>query len=274
MRKNRENKSWWQRIILITTLVIFFNHLPLAWADEITVINTQPTTLITPIGNQNYTSKLTQSCKGINHLQTKRKIVALTFDDGPHKIYTKQVLQILKKHNIKATFFLIGVNIDGNENIVRKMAEEGHVVANHSYAHYHLPTMSADEIKRSLITTSKSIANIIGEYPILFRPPYGACSRQSVKTIKDLGYKTIMWNDMVDDYNPNTTTQKITMGIINLAKPGAIIGMHDGGGNREKTVATLPIIIKTLKSQGYEFLTIPELLGIDPYHTIEEENEV
>lgn len=237
-----------------------------AIANPITVPPTLQKTNLAPLANLGYTPTVIKSCKGIHSANTPRKVVALTFDDGPHKKYTDDVLLILKQHGIKATFFLIGTNIQGNEGVVRKMNADGHIIGNHSYWHYRFTKLSKNQIAASLINTSKLVSKITRHYPILLRPPYGACSTESVTTAKKLGFKTIMWSAMVADYFPDlTTAERIAIGITNLVKPGTIIGLHDGGGNREKTVEALPIILTTLKNQGYEFLTIPELLKVEAY---------
>ena len=204
-------------------------------------------------------------CHSIGKLDTKRKVVALTFDDGPGK-YTKEILDILRQNNIRATFFFVGQNANDYKSIVRMAYADGHVIANHTYSHADLRKISADEIKSELIRASRAIYNIIDEYPVLFRPPYGACSSKSTRIVCGLGYTTIAWSDMTNDYDVDKTTpRKITNYIVEHAEPGAIIGMHDGGGNREKTVEALSLVIEELRSQGYQFLTIPELLGIDAY---------
>lgn len=208
-----------------------------------------------------------KSCRGIGKIATKRKVIALTFDDGPHEKYTREILQILKQNNIKATFFVVGENAERYPDIIQTMHVDGNVVANHTYSHAFLTNLSDDGVETELHRASSVVYRIINEYPMLFRPPYGACSIKSSKTVCGLGFQTVVWSNMTNDYDPTTTTTKIAHDIIRRAQPGGIIGMHDGGGNREKTVAALQLIIDALKNEGYEFLTIPELLGIEAYRS-------
>jgi peptidoglycan-N-acetylglucosamine deacetylase len=209
-----------------------------------------------------------QACRSTGKIETTKKIVALTFDDGPHEKYTKEILDILEEQGIKATFFVVGENAVRHPYIIRMAYLNGNIIANHSFSHADLTKISEDELKSEILRTSKAIYRIIDEYPILIRPPYGACSPKSIRTTCKLGFRTIAWSDMTNDYDPKMTSEKIADDIITNAHPGAIIGMHDGGGNREKTVKALPIIIERLKKEGYSFLTVPELLNIEAYRTV------
>ncbi len=217
-------------------------------------------------GHDNMGAPLT-TCKGTSSLHnTTRKVVALTFDDGPHEKYTKQILEILRLNDIKGTFFFVGKNVKQYPEVVKAVYLEGSVVGNHTYSHHQLNRLAGEGMEQEMTKTGELINKTIGVYPALFRPPYGACSAGSVRVARNLHLKTIMWSAMVDDYHVDRTTSvKIASQILNLVHPGAIIGLHDGGGKREKTVEALQIIIKVLKSEGYEFVTVPELLNIQPY---------
>jgi peptidoglycan/xylan/chitin deacetylase (PgdA/CDA1 family) len=233
---------------------------------DIVFANTSFVSVIDPLHKENSSKYHLITCKGTSSIHTTRRIIALTFDDGPSMKHTKQVLGVLKLNNIKGTFFFIGKNARKYQKIVREAYNNGHVIGNHSYSHYHLNRLNGEDIENELTKTSELIEKIIGVYPLLFRPPYGACSLESVRVARNLHFKTIMWSAMVDDYHVDrTTSEKIASQILGLVHPGAIIGLHDGGGNREKTVEALQIIIKALQNEGYEFVTIPELLGINPY---------
>lgn len=205
-------------------------------------------------------------CRGVNMIHTTRKIVALTFDDGPHKKYTKEILDILKLNDVKATFFFVGKNAEFYPGVVKLAYRNGNIIGNHTYSHYYLTSLSDEAIEQELIRTSQIIYNIISVQPVFFRPPYGACSARSSKVLQRMGFISIGWSDMVNDYDvTQMTPEKIVEGILKYARPGVIIGMHDGGGNRENTVKALPVIISALKAKGYEFLTMSELLGIAAY---------
>lgn len=214
------------------------------------------------------------TCRGINILPASKKVVALTFDDGPSKVYTPRVLGILKQNNIKGTFFFIGSNVKEYPEIVSEAYKNGNIIGNHSYSHSYLNRLDGEDIEYELTRTSALIKKVIGVYPLLFRPPYGACSAGSVRVARNLNLKTIMWSAMVDDYHVDrTTSEKIASQILGLIHPGAVIGLHDGGGNREKSVEALQIIIEALRKEGYSFVTIPELLGVQPYAISEQEEK-
>lgn len=203
--------------------------------------------------------------RGIEKIKTNHKVIALTFDDGPSK-YTPEILEILKSHDIRGTFFCIGQNIESHPGIVKRAYLDGNIIANHTYTHSWLTKLSNEQIDHEVVKTNKIIHDVIGECAVLFRPPYGACSARTAKAISDLGFMSIGWSDMTNDYDVNNTTaERIANDLVRYAHPGGIIGMHDGGGNREKTVRALSIIISKLKDMGYEFVTIPELADIEAY---------
>jgi peptidoglycan-N-acetylglucosamine deacetylase len=222
-------------------------------------------------------------CLSTQGIITNEKIIALTFDDGPNGKYTEEVLTILDKYKIKATFFVIGKNIapnrDGltknstNEHIVSQNRAEllkaysaGHVIGTHSYTHPMMDKISEAAYKEELNLSADAIHEVIGKYPVLFRPPYGRCTIPYSEITKNMGYSIITWSDVADDYNIHlTTSMKIANDITQLAKPGGIILLHDGGGNRTKTVNALPKIIESLTKEGYRFITIPEMIGIEAY---------
>jgi peptidoglycan/xylan/chitin deacetylase (PgdA/CDA1 family) len=211
-------------------------------------------------------SLIIKNCQGAKGIRTNKKVVALTFDDGPHQKYTPEVLAVLKQNNIRATFFVVGKNAERYPDIIKAAYVDGHVIANHSYSHFFLTKLSDDDIEIELTKTSKIVNGMIGKYPMLFRPPYGACSDKTTKIATELGFTTVLWNDMTNDYEVSKTTpEKIADDIVGHVRRGSIIGLHDGGGNREKTVKALLLIVSELKDRGYEFLTIPELLNIGGY---------
>jgi peptidoglycan/xylan/chitin deacetylase (PgdA/CDA1 family) len=205
---------------------------------------------------------------GIGGLRTNQKVVALTFDDGPHPVYTRQILKILRDNDVNATFFVVGKNVEKYPGVIKEAYLDGNVIANHTYSHFSLLQLSDAQIREELLKSEKAIYKVIHECPVLFRPPYGACSSRLVGLLRNFGFTTITWNDMTNDYMANeVTSSKIARDIIGLARPGSIIGLHDGGGDRQKGVRALAIIIRVLKERGYEFVTVPELLNIEGYAT-------
>ena len=190
---------------------------------------------------------------------TRIREIALTFDDGPNPYYTPQVLAILQQFGVKATFFDVGYLVADYPNIVRQEYRQGNVVANHSWSHPVLTNFSAQEVKSQLTSTTNIIQATIGARPFFFRPPYGAINNTVLAQARNLHYTTIMWDGSAEDWNlPGVNA--IVSKTLYYARNGAILLLHDGGGNRAETVAALPIIIKDLKSRGFRFVTIQQLV--------------
>ena len=185
--------------------------------------------------------------------------IALTFDDGPSPFYTPQVLAILRQYGIEATFFDVGYLVGDYPNIVRQEHNQGNIVGNHSWSHPVLTYLSAQAIQSQLTSTSNTIQATIGVRPTFFRPPYGATNNAVLAQARNLHYTTVMWDGSAADWNlPGVYV--IVSRILHYARNGAILLLHDGGGNRAQTVAALPIIIATLKSRGFKFVTIQQLV--------------
>ena len=185
--------------------------------------------------------------------------IALTFDDGPNPYYTPQVLNILEKYHVKATFFCIGRQVAAYPALVRQEYMAGHIVGNHSWSHPDMALLSPANINLQLVSTSNAIQKATGVRPIYFRPPYGVMSVPVLTQAYHLGLTTIIWNDEARDWQlPGMSV--IIERIFGLARNGAIILLHDGGGNRSQTVAALPYIIKGLRARGYQLVTIAQLM--------------
>jgi peptidoglycan-N-acetylglucosamine deacetylase len=187
-----------------------------------------------------------------------QKVIALTFDDGPWPESTAQVLDILKENNIKATFFVIGQNVKNYPDLVKRVIAEGHTIGNHTWHHwYHFmnPQTAAYEIDH----TTDLIYQTTGVKTNLFRPPGGIMHNGVAAYARNSKYAIILWSSDSVDYS-RPAVPKLIHNVFSQAKPGGIVLMHDGGGNRAKTVQALPEIIAGFRKQGYSFVTIPELL--------------
>ncbi|MEH1815398.1 MAG: polysaccharide deacetylase family protein [Nostoc sp.] len=194
-------------------------------------------------------------------LSQGEKVIALTFDDGPWPETTEQVLNILKSNNIKGTFFVVGQNLKNYPELGRQIVAQGHVIANHTWHHwYHFfnQQAAAFEIER----TTDLIYQVTGVKTNLFRPPGGMLHNGLAGYAKGQKYAVVMWSADSTDYKL-PTVPKLIDNVIKDSKPGGIVLMHDGGGNRSRTVQALPEIISNFKKQGYRFVTIPELLEIE-----------
>lgn len=181
-----------------------------------------------------------------------RKRVALTFDDGPSS-YTPDVLRILKKKKVRATFFMVGDLVADDPAAARRVLAAGHELANHSSDHALLPSFS--NLKRA----NRQIREATDFQPCLFRPPYGAIDSTLKSSARDLKMKSILWD--IDTQDWTTPGSGSIRSRIASAGPGSIVLMHDGGGPRSQTVDALPGAIDALRSRGYKLVTVTELLG-------------
>ncbi|HZK01818.1 MAG TPA: LysM peptidoglycan-binding domain-containing protein [Anaerovoracaceae bacterium] len=189
--------------------------------------------------------------------------VALTFDDGPSQIGTNEVLDILNSHGAAATFFLLGTNIPGNSDVVQRIVSEGHTVANHSTTHTDMRTLTQNELRNELLVTEEEVYNITGLRMALMRPPYGFINNEVIENIIGLGYKIIMWSVDSKDWR-DLSPDQVLINIIPNIRDGSIILMHDTL-SQSATKIVLPELIHTLKSQGYTFATVDNMLGINAY---------
>lgn len=169
-----------------------------------------------------------------------QKVVALTFDDGPNPATTPQVLETLAKYDIKATFFVLGKNVSGNEDLVKRIKSEGHVVGNHSWSHPILSQLSLDEAKKQITDTEDVLTKVLGSSSKLMRPPYGAIT-DDIRNSLDLSF--IMWDvDSLDWKSKNEAS--ILTEIQHQVANGSIVLMHD---IHSPTVNALPRVIEYLK---------------------------
>lgn len=183
-----------------------------------------------------------------------QKRIALTFDDGPSAVTTPQVLDILKKYNVKATFFVLGQNVAGNEEILKRIVSEGHEVASHTWDHANLVTLSDDQVRQEVKQTQDIVKSVIGKEPTMLRPPYGSVN-QSVMSIIQL--PVIHWS--VDSKDWQSRNAGAILGEIKAnTYPGSIILMHD---IHQPTVDSLTSVLDYLFGQGYQPVTVSELLG-------------
>ncbi len=195
-----------------------------------------------------------------NSVETDRKILAMTFDDGPHPKLTPQLLDILKERNIKATFYVVGTNVVEYPAIIERMIAEGHEIGNHTWNHPTLTKIGAAGVKSQMDRTTDAIVKTSGVRPATMRPPYGATNASLNKRLdEDYGFKVIMWSvDPLDWKYRNA--DRVTREILAGATPGGIILVHD---IHASSVAAMPGTLDALKARGYEFATVSELLKMD-----------
>ncbi|MDF2959967.1 MAG: polysaccharide deacetylase [Paenibacillus sp.] len=192
------------------------------------------------------------------------KKIALTFDDAPDTQYTPQVLDVLKKHNVKATFFIVGRLAEKHPEVVKRMVKEGHIIGNHTYNHSLLTKLSDEAYQTQVNKTQKILKHTIGYTPKLLRPPYGEISESQLLWASDHHMLVVNWNVDSLDWK-QLSQQEVASNILTNAKAGSIILQHSGGGPNQDlsgTVNALPTIIESLQSKGYQLVTLPELLHV------------
>lgn len=184
----------------------------------------------------------------INNLNTTEKKVVLTFDDGPHA-NTLKVLGVLKKHDVKAIFFIIGKNIQDNESILKHIVDEGHQIGNHSFSHHNwIDVWATKKVTEDFATCQKLIEHYQPQSK-LFRPPYGVTNPNIARAVKTLGLQSIGWN--VRSYDTSIkNVEKIKQRVLSQLKPGAIILLHD---RLDFMPELLEVLIPAIKEKGYSF---------------------
>ena len=195
------------------------------------------------------------------HVNTSQKMIALTFDDGPSPTFTPQIIEILKKNNVKGTFFVIAKEAEKYPEIVRRAVYLGNEIGNHTYNHNYLNRYTEDEFRQELILAESAILKSARVKPKLFRPPGGYYNENIVKVSKKHGYKVIIWSweqQPVDWANPGT--EAIIRRVLKNVGSGNIIVFHDRGGDRRQTVQALQPVIDGLKEKGFKMVTVSEML--------------
>ncbi|WP_410511056.1 polysaccharide deacetylase family protein [Paenibacillus sp. BR2-3] len=195
------------------------------------------------------------------------KALALTFDDVPDPRFTPQLLDVLHKYHIKATFFVVGSRAQRYPALVTRMVREGHIIGNHSYNHSQFTRLRMNAYKSQIIHTENIIKPLAGYKPKLIRPPYGDISEAQLRWAKANGYKLINWNVDSLDWRSLSKTQ-VKANILSQAGRGSIILQHGGGGRGSDlggSIQALPEVISYMRERGYTFVTVPELLHISPY---------
>ncbi|MHB0975711.1 MAG: polysaccharide deacetylase family protein [Candidatus Aquicultorales bacterium] len=191
---------------------------------------------------------------------TNKKLVAITFDDGPDPRFTLRILDILKAEKVKATFFVTGKAVRNYPDILRREAAEGHLIGNHTWEHYHLTELSARRIGEEIDRTGEEIARILGARPVLMRPPYGQMNEAVYREAAKRGYTVALWSSSFQEMrypHPLDAAEYIASRV----EPGDVILGHDGGLKyHERGVEMLPLLIRELRKKGYRMVRLDELL--------------
>lgn len=199
------------------------------------------------------------NCFAENEAAVGSKRIVLTFDDGPHPKQTRQILDVLDRYGIKATFFVIGVNVRNYPGIVAEVQARGHEVANHTTTHSHAARLDAYALRNEITDCEREVFAQTGKRCKLFRPPEGAMNDSMRQVVKELGYTSVLWTLDTRDW-AHTPPDTISEYIIQNAKNGDIILMHDYIGANSPTVKALETFIPILLEKGFTFVTAGELL--------------
>ncbi len=198
-------------------------------------------------------------------LKPGNKQLALTYDDGPNDPHTLQLLEVLARHNVRATFFLVGRYVKHRPDIAREVVKAGHAVGNHTFSHPNLIFVSARQTRVQLLDCKQALMDAVGEHSRLFRPPFGGRRPGTLRIVRTLGMEPVMWNITGWDWRvkpADYVEQKVRQQI----RGGDVILLHDGdhkafGADRSQTVIATDRLISRYKSEGYEFVTVPEMMG-------------
>ncbi|WP_166507545.1 polysaccharide deacetylase family protein [Nostoc sp. 106C] len=284
----------YQRQKIISGVALMRSILPLGIAFSVTACSINPIGINSPLKTQHITTKLhavavpqpkiisqdnpqsqpsakvenltfsvpvTFQGTTVYHVQpsNNEKVIALSIDDGPWPNTTLKMLDILKQNDVKATFFWVGQALQANPKIAKQVVAQGHAIGNHTWHHWYRH-MDEATAKSEIERTNELIYKTTGVKTNLFRPPGGVLNNGLAAYAKSQKDAVIMWSQTSADTDPHAKYQVFIKNVLRDAKPGSIVLMHDGGGDRQRTVQALPEIISGLKQQGYRFVTVPELL--------------
>jgi peptidoglycan/xylan/chitin deacetylase (PgdA/CDA1 family) len=203
--------------------------------------------------------------RAFSHASHGSRQIALTFDDGPNDPHTLKLLDILSKHNVHATFFLIGRYVRARPYIVAEIAKQGHVIGNHTFTHPLLTIQPGSRIREEIVQCGNAINETVGEHSNLFRPPWGGRRPGVFGIVRQLGLEPVMWNITGYDWKA-PSAEFIEQKVTPRVRGGDVILLHDGGhasfgADRSATVAAVESLVTRYQAEGYSFVTIPEMMS-------------
>ena len=198
-------------------------------------------------------------------LERGSRYLALTYDDGPNDPDTLKLMDVLARHDVKATFFVLGRFVQQKPAIVCALTAAGHVIGNHSWDHPRLIFVSNAELRRQVERTQSAIFDACGATATLFRPPYGGRRPGTLQAVRALGLEPVLWNVTCFDWKL-TSADRVVAHARRQIRGGDVVLMHDGdqkamGANRKHTVEATDRLLAHYKAEGFEFVTIPEMMG-------------
>lgn len=194
------------------------------------------------------------------HGSRDQQRIALTFDDGPDPVRTPALLDLLGELNVKATFFLLGADVDANPELCARIAREGHEIGNHTYTHRYLPLARSRCVATELAATDKAIERATGITPTIARPPYGGRSPRNVRVFDRLAKRLVLWDVNSFDWK-GAPARDVAQRVLERVRPGSIVLMHDARDGGEVTIDAVRMLIPELRARGYELATVSAMLG-------------
>lgn len=207
------------------------------------------------------TSKFQLFGEMLTQIDTPEKVIALTYDDGPNPIYTRRLLRVLARYQVKATFFVIGNQVEQYPEIIQDIRLQGHELGNHSYSHRQLILTSRAVIRSEIAKTDQLLRRNGVHQAIHFRAPFGYKRIRLPLVLSQLKKKNVLWNVDPRDYWASSS-KTVVDHVLDRVSPGSIVLLHDGRGDRTLTVEATAQLIPKLQSQGYRFATVSQLLSL------------
>lgn len=194
------------------------------------------------------------------HGRRDRNLVALTFDDGPDPVRTPALLDALAELDAVATFFVVGEGVDRNPAVVRRIADEGHELGNHTYRHRYLPLARSRSVADELRATDRAIVRATGVAPVLARPPYGGRSPWTVRVFARLAKRLVLWDVNSFDWKGKTADEVVER-VLARTRGGSIILLHEARDGGEESIAAVRLLVPALRARGFELVTVSGVMA-------------
>lgn len=208
---------------------------------------------------------MTRPAPIIKSVLTTKKVVALTFDDGPTRTWTPKVLQVLKENHVRATFFVIGKHATQRPEVLKQEIDAKMEIGSHGFAHLTLHNQSPEAVKHELQQNEALLTSLGVRKPTLYRLPGGRSDTVALKAIGEMGYRVIGWSIDTRDWRRRYTADQLAERVTKTVHPGAIIIFHDGPNSSQATVDAVKQILPELKQQGYQFDTVGQMLKLEKF---------
>ncbi len=202
-----------------------------------------------------YSGPIDWLMRTVRHGPRDRRVVALTFDDGPDPVRTPALLDALAELDAPATFFLLGDVVDANAAVVRRIAREGHELGNHTYCHRYLPLARSRSVERELRATDRAVERATGVVPAIARPPWGGRSPWTVRAFRRVAKRLVLWDVNSYDWKGKPAAEVVER-VLERARPGSIILMHEAREGGEITVEAVRLLVPALRARGFELVTV------------------